>query len=264
MPEFVGDTARRLDVDAGPLRLAPPALPGVHLTCQYRARLYEKLFVYNTGHALAAYLGWLRGHRTVDAAIGDPLVWPVVAGALLATRRAILAAYPGLRLGRDHDDGDDVHGPVADALARYGNSELADPIVRVARDPIRKLAPGDRLLGPVALLGATTRRPPASFVLGVAAVLLYGYGDEAVLSADRSARRLRRLLDERGVFTVLTGICGLAVDDPFTAAVAARYRGFWYADDTWFPPAVPVPSPAAAFPDAVADQRERLFESVAW
>ncbi|MCP9981520.1 hypothetical protein [Actinomadura madurae] len=192
VPEFVGDAARRLDVDALPLHLAPPALPGVHATCEFGARLREKLFVFNTGHAFTAYLGWLRGHRTIDTAIRDPFVRPVVTGALLAARRAVLAAHPCLCPGHAPDLVADVHAPVADVLARYGNTELADPVVRVARDPIRKLAPGDRLLGPVALLGRTAPRGLAPFVLGVAAVLLYGYGDGAVLAADASARRLRR------------------------------------------------------------------------
>ncbi|MER5225190.1 2-dehydropantoate 2-reductase N-terminal domain-containing protein [Streptomyces flaveus] len=263
VPEFIGDGARRLVVDTRPLRLAPPALPGVQTTGQYRARLREKLFVHNAGHALAAYLGWLRGHRTIDTAIGDPFVRPIVAGALLEARRAILAAYPGLLQGRSMDHGSDVHGPVADALARYGNTELADPVTRVAREPLRKLAPGDRLLGPVALLRRTSHRVPAHFALGIAAALLYGYGDEAVPTADASARRLRRLLDERGVFAVLTSVCGLAADDPFAAAVAARYHGFVFTDDgVRFPPAAPATGLEAPLPHAPSDRgddwRERL------
>ncbi|MDN0198593.1 hypothetical protein [Streptomyces sp. S.PNR 29] len=263
-PEFVGDTARRLVVDGRPLHRAPPALPGVRTTGQYRARLHEKLYVFNAGHALAAYLGWLRGHRTIDAAVGDPFVRPVVAGALLEARRAILAAHPGLLPGRRVDHGADVHGPVADALARYGNAELADPVTRVAREPLRKLSPGDRLLGPVALLRQAAQRVPAHFALGTAAALLYGYGDEAVPAADASARRLRRLLTERGVFAVLTGVCGLAADDPFAAAVAARYHGFVFTDDgVRFPPAAPAHSAAAPPPGALPDRGERLHGQVA-
>jgi mannitol-1-phosphate 5-dehydrogenase len=265
VPEFVGDAARRLAVDVRPLCSVPPELPGVHPTGQYRARLYEKLFVYNAGHALAAYLGWLRGHRTVDRAIGDPFVRPVVAGALLEGRRAILAAYPGLLCGRSPDHVTDVHAPVADALARYGNTELADPVTRVAREPLRKLGPHDRLLGPVALLRGTAHRVPAHFALGVAAALLYGYGDESVTTADASAQRLRRLLGERGVSAVLAGVCGLAADDPFATAVAVRYHGFVFTDDgVRFPPTAPAADPAAPDPlAAVSVRRERLRGQVA-
>ncbi|MEU8345062.1 hypothetical protein AB0C74_25480 [Spirillospora sp. NPDC048832] len=63
-----------------------------------------------------------------------------------------------------------------------------------------------------------------------------------MLSADASARRLRRLLDERGAPAVLTGVCGRAADDGFAAAVADRYHAFRYADDgPWFPPSAPSP-----------------------
>jgi mannitol-1-phosphate 5-dehydrogenase len=240
IPEFVGDAVRRLAVDAPALRAGLPPLLGVHATGQYRARLHEKLFVFNAGHAIAAYLGWLRGHRTIDTAIGDPFVRPVVAGALLEARRAVLAAYPALLRGRALDQSRDVHGPVAEALARYGNTELADPVTRVAREPIRKLAPADRLLGPVALLRSSACRVPAHFALGIAAALLYGYDDEAVLAADPSARRLRRLLEERGVAAVLAAVCGLEADDPVAGAVAARYHGFVFTEDgVRFPPAAP-------------------------
>jgi hypothetical protein len=61
------------------------------------------------------------------------------------------------------------------------------------------------------------------------------------------------------VFDVLAGVCGLAADDPFAAAVADRYHGFVFTDDgVRFPPAAPAPSPVVPSPDAVYDRRERL------
>jgi len=71
VPEFVGDAARTLAVDRTALLTGVPELPGVNATGRYRARLHEKLFVFNAGHALTAYLGWLRGHPTVACAVAD-------------------------------------------------------------------------------------------------------------------------------------------------------------------------------------------------
>lgn len=230
-PLFVGDDARELWVDERPLRLGVPGLEGVRGTPDYVPRLREKLFVFNAGHAIGAYLGWLRGHETIAEAVEDPYLRPMIAGCLLESRAALLGAYPQL--------GDDLHGPVTEALARYADPQLADPVVRVAREPIRKLARGDRLLGPAELVRAAAGRVPAYFALGVAGALLYrGGGDE-------QGRTLGVELARHGVAAVLEAVCGLDPRNELARAVAARYRGFILTpEETIFPPAHPHPAPA--------------------
>jgi mannitol-1-phosphate 5-dehydrogenase len=223
-PVFVGDVHRRLLIDRFRLRGEIPPLSGVVGTLRYPARLREKLYVFNAGHAVCAYLGWLRGHPTVDLAVSDPYLRPVIAGTMLESRRALLRAHPEL--------GSDVHGPVAEALARFAAPELSDPVSRVARNPIRKLGPGDRLLGPARLVRETTGAIPAYFALAVAGALLFrGEGDE-------EAADLAGMLRTDGVMAVLRAVCGLEEADPFARAVAERFWGFVFTDEgTIFPPA---------------------------
>jgi mannitol-1-phosphate 5-dehydrogenase len=222
-PAFVGDAARELWVDPQPLRTRVPALPGVQTTRQYRIVLLDKLYVFNAGHAICAYLGWLRGHQSVAQAVADPYLRPMVVGAMLESRRALLRAHPSL--------GKDLYGPVGEALRRFGDSDLADPVSRVGRDPIRKLGPRDRLLGPVGLIREATGRIPDYFALAVAGALLFREDQ------DDQACCLRGMLSRLGVMDVLREVCGLAETDPFARAVAERYRGFVLTDDGWvFPP----------------------------
>jgi len=222
-PEFVGDGARMLSVDRSRLCRPLPCLPGVRGTSQYLARLREKLFVFNTGHALCAYLGALRRHTSVDRAVADPALRPLVVGCLLESRKALLRSHPRL--------GSDVHGPVAEALARYGDAELADPVARVARDPLRKLAPGDRLLGPAEQTRAVLGKVPAHFALGIAGALLYRN------PADAQACRLADLLRRQGVASVLGEVCGLDPVGDLATSVARRYRGFILTSEgAVFPP----------------------------
>jgi mannitol-1-phosphate 5-dehydrogenase len=223
-PEFVTDSARELFVDAGALGTAPPSLPGVGVTNDYVARLREKLFVFNAAHSICAFLGWLRGHKTIDRAVLDPFLRPMIIGCLLESRSAVLASHPKL--------GHDLHGPVEEALRRFANSALADPVDRVGRDPIRKLGPRDRLLGPVDLIRRVNGRVPPYFALGVAGALLFRP------DGDGQACELRTTLGCEGVMSVLRHICGLEPDDPFTQAVAGRYRNFIFTPEgTIFPPA---------------------------
>jgi mannitol-1-phosphate 5-dehydrogenase len=222
-PEFVGDCFRSLVVDERRLRSGIPPLPDVQGTRSFLEHLHEKLYVFNTGHAICAYLGWLRGHGTIADAAADPSLRPLIAGSMLEARKALLAEHPSL--------GSDLHGPVAEALARFGDRALADPIVRVAREPIRKLAPGDRLLGPAELIERSTGRIPKYLALAVAGALLYRHDD------DEQSRRLGAALKRHGVMAVLRAVCGLAPDRPFAHAVAARYRAFIITEDgTVFPP----------------------------
>lgn len=223
-PAFVGDNARRLLVDGRRLATPVPALAGVAATPHYDAALVSKLHVFNAGHAICAYLGWLRGHATVGQAVADPFLRPVVAGAMLESQRALLAAHPVL--------GTDVHSPVAEALRRFANRRLADPVARVARDPLRKLGPRDRLVGPVMAVRDPAGPVPAHFALGIAGALLYRN------DRDAQAVALQARLAEHGVMAMLAQVCGLAADDPLADAIATRYRGFIFADDkVLFPPA---------------------------
>jgi len=211
-PEFVGDDVRDLAVDRTRTLTPISALPGVHGTEQYPARLREKLYVFNAGHAICAYLGWLRGHDTVSAAIFDPVLRPIVVGCMLESRRALVRAHPEL--------GAEVEAPVAHALCRFADHELADPVIRVARDPIRKLSPHDRLLGPVELIRTAVGDVPAYLSLSIAGALLYRH------EADQDAIALGQRLADEGVMAVLNDVCGLTPDDPMSDAVASRYRGF--------------------------------------
>jgi mannitol-1-phosphate 5-dehydrogenase len=222
-PIFVGDPIRRLRVDESALIAPLPRLPAVEATPCYRARLQEKLFVFNAGHALCAYLGVLRGHRSIDAAVRDRFLRPLVAGSMLEAARALASAYPGLN--------GDVHECVAKTMRRFEDAELADPVERVARDPLRKLRPNDRLVGAAKLVRATVGRVPRHFALGIAGALLYR--DEH----DEEASQLSRMLERQGLAYVLGTACGLAPEDELALAVAQRYRGFILTEEgVLFPP----------------------------
>jgi mannitol-1-phosphate 5-dehydrogenase len=229
-PVFVGDPIRRLRVDASGLIAPLPRLPAVEPTPCYHARLQEKLFVFGAGHALCAYLGALRGHRSIDRAIGDRFLRPLVAGSMLEAGRALKSAHPGL--------GDDVHHCVARAIRRFGDAELADPVDRVARDPIRKLQAHDRLVGAAQLVRATLGRVPYHFALGIAGALLYRN------EQDEEARRLRRMLKQKGLAHVLHALCGLEPEDELAQAVTRRYRGFILTEEGALFPAVYEPEGA--------------------
>jgi mannitol-1-phosphate 5-dehydrogenase len=209
-PEFVRDTTDGLLIDGRAILNPVPLLPGIRATSRYRERLREKLFVFNAGHALFAYLGAHCEYARIDEAARDPLLRTLVEGCLLETRRAVIHAHRGL--------GNAVVGPVAQAMRRYEDVELADTIRRVARRPIRKLDPDGPLVGAAELVCSTFGRVPVPFVLAIASALLHSD------RSDPEVRRLAGMLRRNGIQSVLLDVCGLAPDNPLTCGVVLTYR----------------------------------------
>lgn len=210
IPEFVADGTQGLLVDETRTVGLLPRLPGLGGTRAYRARFQEKIFGFNLGHALLAYLGARCGYRRIDEAAGDPLLRTLVETCLLETRRAVLHTHPVL--------GNDVSAPVADAMRRYGDVALEDPVQRVARRPLRKLVPEGPLVGAAELVRRAFGRSPSALALGIACALLYR--DES----DAQARELAARLALDGAESVLRDVCGLASDGPLGRAVITTYQ----------------------------------------
>jgi mannitol-1-phosphate/altronate dehydrogenase len=127
-----------------------------------------KLYGHNATHALAAYVGAVRGvQRIADL--------PGVAGSLPFLRAAFIeesgAALIGKHAGVDPLFTPDGYRAYADdLLARMTNPYLQDTAERVGRDPQRKLGWDDRLIGTLRVAlrqGVAPRR----YALGAAAAL---------------------------------------------------------------------------------------------
>ena len=207
---FIRDESSRLVIDRTAATTPMPDLPDVVSTRDVQAAMAAKLHVFNAGHAITAYLGALAGHATIDEAVRDARLRPVIAGAMLESQQLLV----------DRDGDGDVYGPVAEALRRFANPALADPIDRVAKDPLRKLDRHDRLIAPLSAIVEASGAVPAYFVAGVAAALMYRD------PADPSAVELDLRLAGHGIWAVLRDVCGLQPDSSVAAEIVHRYHRF--------------------------------------
>jgi len=192
----------RLPVDAAAIRGPVPHVAGLEPVANILAHQQRKLATHNMSHAVCAYLGYRAGHALIWQALDDPAVEAEVHAAMAETGQALVA-----RFGFDPDA---QRAHEADLLARYRNRALADQVVRVAADPLRKLGPADRLVGS-ARLCLQEGVDPEHVVRGIRAALAYDH------PADPSAVRLQRMLAEEGRAHVLREVCGLTDDDPLFA-----------------------------------------------
>ncbi|TBU36416.1 mannitol-1-phosphate 5-dehydrogenase [Dichomitus squalens] len=183
-----------VDKDALRRTHAPVNLKGVKLTTELQAYIERKLFTLNCGHAMTAYLGYLKGLDTIDVAIRDSEVHDTV--------RAALCNEAGAALVRRHKfDEEEYRQYVDKILERFANPRLKDEVVRVGREPLRKLSKGDRLLGP-ASMALEYGLPTDNLSKGIAAAFLYDALD------DRQAAELQKRIESEGIGKVVADVTG--------------------------------------------------------
>jgi mannitol-1-phosphate 5-dehydrogenase len=187
----------------------PPALEALELVVNQSARLERKLFIHNGGHATCGYFGFHRGHKYIHEAVADPFVAECVVGALDE-----LGAIVERKWGFSSES---IAAYKKDLGRRGAVAEMQDEILRVVRDPIRKLSPRERLVAPANLAGeyGMSRQ---WIVKAIVAALKYSHPQDSpsVTLADQLA--------QHGLSHVLATVCGIASDSPLAAEITKAWR----------------------------------------
>jgi mannitol-1-phosphate 5-dehydrogenase len=194
-----------LPVDRDAFRGPIPEIAHLKPIPDFGAYVERKLFVHNMSHAATAYLGKLHGHEYIWQAIRDDKVRELVAAATAESCEA-LARRRGL-------DRAELEAHRLDLVRRYHNKALADQVERVARDPVRKLGPEDRIIG-AAKQCVEAGVDPRHIALVAAAAMHYENPE------DPGAVRVRELYRGGGTFAVLQEIGQIDAGSPIVAWVA--------------------------------------------
>lgn len=201
---IVVEAYKKLPVDRNAFVGPAPEIVGVEAYDNFQAFVDDKLFTHNCGHAVAAYLGYLRGHEFMWQAMRDDRVLAATRAAMMETGEALARAY-GVDLVEHH-----AH--IEDLIQRFGNVALGDQVARVGRDPVRKLGSDDRLVGGAKFCVAQGV-VPRNVCKGIAAGLLFDPAD------DPTASRIQDVVRTSGDEAALAEFCGLLPDNPVTLAV---------------------------------------------
>ncbi|EKF9792394.1 mannitol-1-phosphate 5-dehydrogenase [Vibrio cholerae] len=186
-----------------------PQIEGMEKTDNLMAFVERKLFTLNTGHCVTAYLGCLKGHRTIREAIEDPSIHAQVKQAMQESGEVLIRRY-----GFDRA----LHNAyIEKILTRFANPYLVDEVDRVGRQPLRKLSANDRLIKP--LLGTIEYGLPNGMLLkGIAAALKYRN------SSDPQAVELQQSIEKEGVRSTLVRYTGLAAESVEAQQIEALYQ----------------------------------------
>ncbi len=186
-----------------------PEINGMEKTDNLMAFVERKLFTLNTGHCITAYLGNLKGHRTIREAIEDPEIHAEVKQAMFESGEVLIRRY-----GFDRE----FHAAyIEKILSRFANPYLVDEVDRVGRQPIRKLGANDRLIKP--LLGTIEYGVENKTLLkGIAAALKY------TSDSDPQAIELQTALQQQGVKKTLAHYTGLDENSAEVAHINSLYQ----------------------------------------
>ncbi|MEI8610010.1 mannitol-1-phosphate 5-dehydrogenase [Enterovibrio sp. Hal110] len=186
-----------------------PDIAGMEKTSNLMAFVERKLFTLNTGHCITAYLGCLKGHRTIREAISDPMIRNDVTQAMMESGEVLIQRY-----GFDRER---HYAYIDKILERFANPFLVDDVSRVGREPLRKLGENDRLIRP--LLGTMEYNTSnEALVKGIAAALKY------TNDTDPQAIELQSFLEKNGVVKTLAHFSGLDENGKEAESIESIYH----------------------------------------
>ncbi|MDQ0226976.1 mannitol-1-phosphate 5-dehydrogenase [Metabacillus niabensis] len=186
-----------------------PEVQGMKIVEDLAPYIERKLFTVNTGHAVIAYLGYLSGKSTIDQTLADEKIAKQVQETLKETGAYLIKQY-----GLDEAEHTKYINKI---LERFKNPYLNDAVTRVARGPIRKLGPEDRLVRP-ATEAQKAGLSYSNLAKAIAAALLFDFNE------DEEAQKLQAMIKENGVMNVLKEISKLEENSEVTKEVINQYE----------------------------------------
>lgn len=193
-------------IDSSALGDSKPKIAGAQFVEDLAPFIERKLFTVNTGHATLAYVGQQHGAKTIVEAAGNAEVKDVMLRALGETSKVLVSRH-----GFDEDKHKEY---VAKTFERFTNPYLDDPVTRVGREPARKLARNDRLVGPAAYL-AELGQTPTALLQAIEAALVFS--DDS----DPGVAELQSKLKSQSAEDFVSGVMGISAPHPLAAQLTS-------------------------------------------
>ena len=196
-----------LPIDKSRIKGVFPKIHSVELLDNFGNFLIQKMYTNNTSNAVIAYTGYLLGYKLIAEAANSDEISKIL-DKTYQEINAILEADL-------HVDPVQQENFSKKARAKYTDWTIVDKVIRHAKDPIRKLGPEDRLVGPCRM-GIRHGIYPETIIETIAKALFF---DE---ETDESAIELKKMRLEKGIPYVLENICKLDPREPLYKMVLEK------------------------------------------
>lgn len=171
----------------------------------------RKLFIINTGHCWAGYVGHVYGYKVIQDVFSNK--------SLLSATREVMKESALLiekKYGFSKNELDDY---ISFALNRFMTPGVIDQISRVSRNPIQKIASHERLVQPVQQL-ADRNLPYQQLIKGISAALLFD------LDTDQQAIELQHYIEKKGVKQAIVYFTGITEESALFSQIIKQYNRF--------------------------------------
>lgn len=188
-------------------------IKGMQCVSKLQPFLERKLYTLNCGHAILAYIGYHKGLTTMLDAVSDNFAHQVVRAALEES---------GAGLVRRHSEFFSEEGHkqyIERTMIRYANPNLRDILTRVGRTPIRKLSPGERLMGAVQMC-KENQVSTDNLLIGMAAAFFFD------VKEDEESQQLLTMLKKEGIEKAIQQTTGLGPSSKESKAIIKAYHDF--------------------------------------
>ncbi|MCT3303362.1 mannitol-1-phosphate 5-dehydrogenase [Lactiplantibacillus pentosus] len=172
--------------------------------------LQRKIYMINCGHAISAYLGQANGYKTVQEVLKDPQLLEQVKAAMMESAGALEKKY-----GFEHTTLVTYMNKMF--VKRMTTPGLSDPVERVGREPIRKLAANDRIIGP-ALQCEAYKLANDHLLRGAA------YGFHFQNPDDQQAVEIQTSIEQNGIKETVAKYTQQPVDSRIVAVISDDYE----------------------------------------
>ncbi|MBN1350048.1 mannitol-1-phosphate 5-dehydrogenase [candidate division KSB1 bacterium] len=199
-----------------------PAVAGLAPKENMKAYVERKSFIHNLGHAMTAYLEFVRnkGYTYTWEAMADADIRKTAKLAMWESGRALIEAYP------DEFNEQNQEEHIENLLKRFANRHLGDTIFRVGRDIQRKLSYDDRLIGAMRFALAHGVEPVIT-AMGAAAACFFKKTDEAGALFPGDAE-FHATIFPKGVDYILSAVCGLTGKDATETQIISLIKSRFY------------------------------------
>lgn len=157
--------------------------------------LTRKLYTYNAASCVIAYLGWQKGYENYADAANDEEIQKLLDENYAVTNEVLCREF-----GYEKADQKEF---AALSKTKFCDRTIVDTVARNARDPQRKLAAQERIIGPIRLLHK----------YGMDASVLERTAAAAILYENAEETAWMKLRQEKTPEQILTDICGLQAED---------------------------------------------------
>lgn len=168
--------------------------------------LKRKLYTYNAASCVIAYIGYVKGYSDYAEAANDEEILRLLDENYLVTNKVLCDEF-----GYAWDDQVEF---AALSKEKFTSRAIKDTVARNGRDPLRKLAAGERILGPMKLIYSHGKNPEVLIRTAASALFFDGEGEDA----------WRNKINELGAEGVLNKIMGLSPDEELYKLVLAEYE----------------------------------------